>query len=279
MDLNKLNPVIRSVALYEKIGKRGECRAYDCRLFYLCSGDLTYAINGGKKAHLTPGSLLYLPAGVPYQLSADFFRAVVVNFDLTDENPEPIEGLLPATRENFIEEKMHSAAGLAPFDKPLFAADMESERDAFLRMANIFVSGEGYFRAALSAMFKLILLKLAEITDERALPARMVENLDKYIRENAGEEISNTELGAIFGYHPFYISKMLKDRKGVTLHQYVIAYRMKAAKNLLRCTDRTINEIAESTGFSDPSHFTKSFKTQFGITPKEYRNQNKEGFI
>ena len=103
--------------------------------------------------------------------------------------------------------------------------------------------------------------------------------LEKYIRENAGEEISNTELGAIFGYHPFYISKMLKDRKGVTLHQYVIAYRMKAAKNLLRCTDRTINEIAESTGFSDPSYFTKSFKTQFGITPKEYRNQNKEGFI
>ena len=73
-----------------------------------------------------------------------------------------------------------------------------------------------------------------ENKSENALPTRMVENLDNYIRENYSEEISNTEIGAIFGYHPFYVSRMLKDKKGITLRQYIISYRFKAAKKLLR---------------------------------------------
>jgi hypothetical protein len=74
---------------------------------------------------------------------------------------------------------------------------MESERDVFIRMANIFTSAEGHYRAQISAMFKLILLKVMETADENALPARMVEELDNYIRDNVAEEISNTEIGAI----------------------------------------------------------------------------------
>ncbi len=279
MDMIKLNPVIRTVSLIEKVGREEERRAYDCRMIYLCSGDLVYAADGGKKSHLSPGQLLYLPAGMSYRLSAKYLRAVVIAFDLTDETPDPVEGIRPDLPENFDESKLHFPTDAAPFDRLILAQDMESERDGFLRMENIFTSGEGNFRARISAHLKLVLLKLAELSDENALPARMVENLDGYIRENAHEEISNTELGAIFGYHPFYISKMLKEKKGITLHQYVIAYRMKAAKNLLRYTARTVNEISDATGFSDPSYFTKSFKAQVGMTPKEYRAQFEDELI
>jgi two-component system response regulator YesN len=128
-------------------------------------------------------------------------------------------------------------------------------------------------------MFKLILLKVMETADENALPARMVEELDNYIRENVAEEISNTEIGAIFGYHPFYISRVLKERKGMTLRQYIIAYRLKQAKRLLELTDRSAAEIAEECGFTDASYFAKTFKASFGMTPKEYRNRFKDEFI
>ena len=107
----------------------------------------------------------------------------------------------------------------------------------------------------------------------------MVDNLDSYIRENIHDEISNTELGAVFGYHPFYISRMLKSKKGITLHQYVIGYRMKCALSMLRSSDLSIQEIADKTGFTDASYFTKIFKAQMGMTPKEYRNQFKDEFI
>ena len=146
-------------------------------------------------------------------------------------------------------------------------------------MSNIFASEEGFFRAEISALVKLLLLKVAERTDENALPAAMVENLDGYIRENIHDEISNTELGAIFGYHPFYISRMLKEKKGITLHRYVSEYRLKLAKNMLEKTDKTVADIADETGFTDASYFTKIFKAEYGQTPKEYRNSLKDEFI
>jgi two-component system response regulator YesN len=146
-------------------------------------------------------------------------------------------------------------------------------------MAEIATSAEGAYSAELSARLKLVLLRVAEATDEKALPARMVEALGEYIRENVGDEISNTEVGAIFGYHPFYVSKVLKAAKGQTLRQYIISYRLKLASEMLLVTGKTIAEIAEECGFTDASYFTKTFRSAFGKTPKEFRNEHKEDFI
>ena len=79
----------------------------------------------------------------------------------------------------------------------------------------------------------------------------------------------------MFGYHPFYVSQMLKKKLGITLKQYVIAYRLRTASSLLITTEKTTAEIAELTGFTDASYFTKTFKASFGQTPKDYRNEHK----
>lgn len=278
MNLSNLNPSIHSVALYERLGRSGECIAYDSRLIYLVSGELTYTIGGGKRERMAPGNLLYIPAGVPYALKSKYMRAVFVNFDFTSDKDE-VERLAPVSPDAFSEELCRRPDGFGCFEAPLFLADIEAERDNFIRMSHIFTSGEGNYLAELSAMLKLILLKLAEHTDEHALPSSMVENLDEYIRDNIRDEISNTELGAIFGYHPFYISRVLKEKRGITLHQYVIAFRLKYAREMLECTDKSVAEIAEETGFTDASYFTKSFKAAYGSTPKEYRSKFKEEFI
>ena len=279
MNFIKFNPMIRSVSLYEKINRNEECIAYDCRVIYLISGEITPVVDGEKLGHLGAGNLLYIPAGVPYKLKSKYVRCVVVTFDPTDDNPEPQDRLVPVTPEEFKTELCHKDGIEEPLDKWILLEDMESERDTFIRMANIFTSAEGSYKAEISALFKLVMLKVIETADKNALPARMVEALDNYIRENASEEISNTEIGAIFGYHPFYVSKVLKDRKGMTLRQYIIQYRLKAAKRLLELTDKSAAEIAEECGFTDASYFTKTFKSAFGITPKEYRNGFKEDFI
>ena len=279
MNFIKFNPVIRSVSLYEKINRSEECIAYDCRVIYLISGELTAVAGGEKLGHLGAGNLLYIPAGVPYKLKSKYVRCVVVTFDPTDADPEPKGKILPSPTADFKEELCHKEGIEEPLDRCILLPDMEAERDSFIRMANIFTSAEGSYLAEISALFKLIMLKVIETADKNALPARMVEALDNYIRENAGDEISNTEIGAIFGYHPFYISKVLKDRKGMTLRQYIIAYRLKAAKRLLELTDKSAADIAEECGFTDASYFTKTFKAAFGITPKDYRNGFKEDFI
>ena len=279
MNYTSFNPVIRSVSIYEKINRTDECVGYDSRVIYMISGDLTAVVGGEKFSHLSPGNLLYIPAGVPYKLKSKYLRAAVVTFDPTDENPLPEEKLQPVPTAEFSPELCHKAGLTAPFDKCIMLPDFENECDTFERMANIFTSAEGAYRAQISAMFKLIMLKVAECADENALPAVMVEELDTYIRENVGDEISNTEIGAIFGYHPFYVSKVLKEKKGLTLRQYIIGYRLKASKKLLELTDKSIADIASECGFTDASYFAKTFKSYFGETPKDYRNRFKEDFI
>lgn len=279
MNLDRLNPYVRRASLLET-DTAGDFRtAPDARCFFSLSGDLAFEIEGEKKKHLTPGNFLYLPAGTVYKLKSKYFRAVVLNFDLTYEEGAPADRLsaypLPLP-EGAVILRTEDAA---PFDRPLYIEDMAAEKDAFLRMANLFVSALGDYRATVSALLKLELLRVAEITDENALPTRMVEAMDEYIREHCGEELSNTEIGAIFGYHPFYVSQMLKKKAGITLHQYIIAYRLKAARSLLENTGKTVIDIADETGFTDASYFTKMFKASYGVTPKEFRNSLKEEIL
>ena len=279
MNFSNLNPSIHTVALYEKLDRTEPCIAPDSKIIYLISGELTYTVGDGKRERLSPGKLLYIPAGCVYRLKSKYMRAVVISFDFTDEFGGEGEWMPPVPADCAEQIEIHKVSGIPVFENQLVLEDVEAERDNLIRMANIFTSAEGFYLAELSAMLKLLLIKIAEHSDESALPSSMVENLDGYIRDNIHDEISNTELGAIFGYHPFYISRVLKDKKGITLHQYVIAYRIKYAMSLLRYTDKAIADIADETGFTDASYFTKSFKAQFGMTPKDYRNKFKEDFI
>ena len=278
MDFTFLNPSIRDASLYERVPRREECIGYDCLLMYIISGDVSPTVAGEKLGHLGAGNLLYIPSGVPYKLKGQYARIAVFRFDLTPEYNN-VEKISPVLTEDFKPSLLHSTAGLSPFDKPIRVNDLESERDTFIRMCNLFTTAEGSYRSEISALLKLILLKVAEETDENALPGRMVEALDEYIRNNIGDEISNTEIGAIFGYHPFYVSRVLKEKKGITLRQYIISHRLKLAKRLLELTDRSVSDIASECGFSDASYFTKTFRQALGVTPKDYRNGFKNDFI
>ena len=214
MDLDRLNPYVRRASLLET-DTAGDFRtAPDARCFFSLSGDLAFEIESEKKKHLTPGNFLYLPAGTVYKLKSKYFRAVVLNFDLTYEEGAPADRLsaysLPLP-EGAVIRRTEDAA---PFDRPLYIEDMAAEKDAFLRMANLFVSALGDYRATVSALLKLELLRVAEITDENALPTRMVEAMDEYIREHCGEELSNTEIGAIFGDHPAPVHHRLPSQSG-----------------------------------------------------------------
>lgn len=280
MDFNRLNPIVRDAGIYERIARTETARAYDARLLFMLSGDVQLTADGKKQGHLTPGNLVYIPAGMPYAIKGTFLRMAVFSFDLTAENPHTVyKKIPPDAAEDFREAECRTEADAAPFDRLLFLPDMTAAREEIEKMTEIFTGGEGPFRAEVSAMLKLLLLRVAEAVDEDALPTRMVRTLDAYIRERCGEEISNTEVGAIFGYHPFYVSKLLKDKKGITLHQYILNYRLRLAENLLTHTPRSINDISAMCGFADPSYFTKSFKAAYGVTPKEYRNRAAEAFL
>jgi transcriptional regulator GlxA family with amidase domain len=52
---------------------------------------------------------------------------------------------------------------------------------------------------------------------------------------------------------------------------YLTRYRIQRAQQLLDTTDLSITEIALETGFSEISHFTRTFKRGVGVSPHAYR--------
>lgn len=277
MNFLKLNPYIRELCLYERKLSGGERRTYDTRAFYILSGGITLEIAGQKKQRLSPGAFFLLPSKTTYKLKSEGARFILVRFDFyyKDENcvPEPV------LCDAFDESLARAEEDIAPLDRPLVVEDMADLREEFESMAKIFSSETTAYRARCSAMLKRILIRLCELDDDGALPYRMTEALDDYIRENAGEDLSNTEIGAVFGYHPFYVSQMLKKKRGITLKQYIIAFRLRMARDMLLHTDKTIIEIAELCAFTDSSYFTKAFKAQYGTTPKAFRTGNLQNLL
>ncbi|HET7732315.1 MAG TPA: helix-turn-helix transcriptional regulator [Paludibacter sp.] len=63
----------------------------------------------------------------------------------------------------------------------------------------------------------------------------------------------------------------LKKETGLSPIEFVRSVKLHLSIQLMSETELSIKEIAYSTGFNDPKYFSRCFKRQFGVTPKEYK--------
>ena len=80
-----------------------------------------------------------------------------------------------------------------------------------------------------------------------------------------------SQLASRCGYSVSRFCALYKAQFGVSPKQEILAARLAMAQNMLRYTDRTVADIAETCGFSYAPYFTKYFKAVTGRTPREYR--------
>lgn len=73
---------------------------------------------------------------------------------------------------------------------------------------------------------------------------------------------------------PKYLSDIIKKISGQSAHDWIDRYILLEAKILLRTSDKTIAQIADELNFPNNSFFSKYFKKNCGIPPKEYRRRN-----
>ena len=76
-----------------------------------------------------------------------------------------------------------------------------------------------------------------------------------------------------FIVNKFYLSKIFKETYGTTVNNYLISKRITRAKQLLRFTDMTVDEIGVGVGMGDANYFSRMFRKVEGISPREYRKQ------
>jgi len=78
-------------------------------------------------------------------------------------------------------------------------------------------------------------------------------------------------LAASAGVHPTHLARTFRRFHGRPLGDYVTGLRVQHACRALSHTTDSLSAIAHDTGFTDQSHFTRTFKTVVGTTPARYR--------
>ncbi|MFC7369829.1 GlxA family transcriptional regulator [Vreelandella zhaodongensis] len=67
------------------------------------------------------------------------------------------------------------------------------------------------------------------------------------------------------------LQRLFKDKFSLTPAAYYLRLRLEHGDNLLRKTSMSVLNIATATGFSSTSHFSKCYRKQYGLSPREQR--------
>lgn len=104
----------------------------------------------------------------------------------------------------------------------------------------------------------------------------MVEKAKEYVGTHYGVEISLGLAAEYVGVSASHFSRIFSQEAGVTFIEYLTQVRVERAKELLRCTNKKIAEIAQEIGYRDTRYFYTLFKKNVGCTPREYRKKENQ---
>jgi AraC-like DNA-binding protein len=117
----------------------------------------------------------------------------------------------------------------------------------------------------------------ANIAYSRGMRAARLQAAKSFIlRQTARHDLSATSVAAHLGVTPRYVH-MLFESEGLSFTKFIVERRLARAHDMLldpRMKERTISAIAFAAGFSDLSHFNRSFRRHFGKTPSDTRRAN-----
>lgn len=92
-----------------------------------------------------------------------------------------------------------------------------------------------------------------------------------YLDENYTKKITLDQLSKRYFINKYYLTRIFKEQYGITINNYILEKRITHAKQLLRFTDRSVEEIGEACGMGALYYFSRMFKKIEGVSPSEYR--------
>ena len=120
----------------------------------------------------------------------------------------------------------------------------------------------------------LRLLEESMATDADSETTRMNE-LIRYINQNAAQPLSLDHLEDVFGISKFVLLHEFKDYTGMSVYQYILTRRVILAQELIRQGAKP-NQACEQSGFSDYTSFYRAFKARTGMSPNQYGKSQQE---
>lgn len=101
--------------------------------------------------------------------------------------------------------------------------------------------------------------------------SRLVKKTAQIIERDLMKPLKVEDIADELSVSRVYLSEHFRSETGYTVKEYITIMKIREAKNLLRYSEKPIIEISEALGFSSQSHFNRVFKSNTGVTPREYR--------
>jgi AraC-like DNA-binding protein len=180
---------------------------------------------------------------------------------------------------NFFDYEIHEALHLLPREKEILWS-------LYYKMEKEYHDNPDEFSKSIILSHLDSILKYAQrfykrqFIDRKPLSGKTVtkfnECLDAYFGQGeAGEKglPSVSSMASELHLSPKYLSDLLKQETGKTALELIHLYIISEAKNMLVAGDRNISDIAYKLGFENPPYFSRMFKKEVGMSPKEFKNQ------
>jgi transcriptional regulator GlxA family with amidase domain len=177
---------------------------------------------------------------------------------------------LHATRSLFVidRDRLTCSGGTAALDMMHALIEQDHGQELAVAVSDWFLQTE--VRAG-SGPQRMTLRERFNVSNERLL--RALEHMESHVQEPA----SRGELAKRAGISVRQLERLFADYLGSTLRAHYLRTRLERARILLRQTAMPVISIAVETGFASPSHFARSYRLAFGLSPRQERGVGAPG--
>lgn len=260
-----------------------------CMIRYICSGSAVFKIND-EEYTVHKDDVFYIPQGTRLNCRA-LEEIVFISVRFYDSLQLPGENML-----NYlwgIEQQYHCS------DRPHVLKWFEE-------MYQFALSNVTYKKLRIRGYLNLICAELASMADKSEktaaetmpLPEEMslldidylkkrakkstinfdprIKTLVDYLVLHPELNITQTEMAAMINLSESSLRRLFKKEMGKTLGSYINDLKMQYATHLLVTSNESVTEIGYRLGYESISYFTKCFRENYGVSPREYRKNAKE---
>lgn len=111
------------------------------------------------------------------------------------------------------------------------------------------------------------------IAHQKAEALSIAEVVRQYIDNHIEESITRESLAEMVFLNADYLARIFKKDVGESIGTYILNRRMEIAKEYLAKTEEPVNVVASKVGYDNFSYFSKVFKAETSMSPKEFRRK------
>lgn len=163
---------------------------------------------------------------------------------------------------------------------PCFHSLRAEEYSRLLEELFSITSSENYVKdmqinEKLSALLTILMQESwhPDTNSSHAAGKRNLREIKDYINLHYAQKITLDDLAQQFFINKFYLTRLFKEQFGISVNSYLLQVRTTQAKQLLRFTDLSIEQVGQKCGMNDANYFSRMFKKVEGVTPGEYRKR------